>query len=153
MRLDRSDATPLLAILIGGALGLPGVLALRILDQEAPARSATNVVREEVVFELPRDRSAPQQEDCPSVAVSPDGRWVTYLLEGDRVVVRSLSEAADQGLPVPRAQRCVPMWSPDGSKVIFVARRGITFFPFEIDADGRARPSPDVEQPELTEER
>jgi TolB protein len=73
------------------------------------------------------ERLTDQQGNCANVAVSPDGRWITYhrVFEGQRHV---WVVPASGGPPVSFTEGTgsddQPEWSPDGREISFISNRG-----------------------------
>jgi dipeptidyl-peptidase 4 len=79
-----------------------------------------------------------------SVSLSPDGRWVLYVEEG-QVYRAAVNPGADGSAEAGGAARLFrafgsvsdPVWSPDGSKIAFVSERGTHSFVGVYDVGAR----------------
>jgi Tol biopolymer transport system component len=100
---------------------------------------------------LPRRTQIPNTFRSPSLSVSPDGRWIVYgILPGEDSQERDLflmSADGSRDAPLIRhpADDRDPVWTPDGTRILFVSdRAGTTGIWSMAMADGKAAGPPEV---------
>jgi hypothetical protein len=96
-------------------------------------------------------KSSPQG-DPQNISVSPDGRFLVYDVpqaDGRRdIYVMSLKDARETRLVDHAADDTVPIWTPDGQRVLFVSdRTGSPGLWAQDVADGKALASPELVRP------
>ena len=86
----------------------------------------------------------------PLASLSPDGRFIAYDMgpvsgDGQNISVISVEDGTEWPLVQSPATDNGPMWTPDGSQVLFVSNRGGSFDLWAQDvAEGRAQGMPEL---------
>jgi Tol biopolymer transport system component len=104
-----------------------------------------------VIKTLPRRTQIPSTFRYPSLSVSSDGRWIAYsMLPGEESQEHDLFlMSADGSWDAPLLRHAAddrdPVWTPDGSRILFVSdRAGTTGIWSMAMADGKAAGPPEV---------